>query len=421
MRIDQINIDNFRGLSRVKLNFDDRLTVLVGENGAGKTSILDALSILLSQYVARLVKTSRSAAKIEDEDIKIGSKSTKISLAVRDEPSEDVIGWSVLRQGRRERLLRPRSSESKYLSQYVRGIAERQSEGDTYLSGETAVIYYDQRRAVLDIPQRKRGDVSHIPAEAFAEGLQRKGIDFRKLTYWFQERETDELRRKQSNRAYIDVELEAVRRAMTGATGFKKPHYSIERPRGLTFKKKRMDLHVGQLSSGEQIFLAIAGDLARRLAVLNKKLKDPLKASAVVLIDEVELHLHPRWQRRMLPWLLETFPGCQFIVTTHSPQVLGEVRSQQIRMLSSDGGGRISVLQPTASFGRDSNYILLSVLGADERRDASKKYLAKIDEAIEAEDLDGAHDALEDLRSEIEGLPPELTIAEARIARRRNR
>ncbi|WP_239423987.1 AAA family ATPase [Snodgrassella communis] len=97
-------------------------------------------------------------------------------------------------------------------------------------------------------------------------------------------------------------------------------------------------LNINQLSDGQRIFLGIVADLTYRLIILNPKLESPLNGQGIVLIDEIEAHLHPQWQQEILVNLTKTFPNIQFIVTTHSPQVLSTVYKQQIRQLvESDG------------------------------------------------------------------------------------
>jgi hypothetical protein len=168
---------------------------------------------------------------------------------------------------------------------------------------------------------------------------------------------------------------------------------------------------------GERVFMAMAGDLARRLAILNRDSKNPLSGRAIVLIDEVELHLHPRWQRKIIPWLRETFHNCQFVVSTHSPQVLGEVYAHNIRVLTAVDG-EIRVQGANESYGRDSNFLLLRVLGGSERTERTKLDLAGLDQAIESRSFSEARKILTRLRNEIEGAAPELTVAEARLERR---
>jgi hypothetical protein len=139
------------------------------------------------------------------------------------------------------------------LSDFAKAVAAR-SNGDDFLRGETVPIYYDQSRAVLRIPRRHGSKANVSPFSVFRESVSSYGIDFPLLTYWFQDRESDELRRQKSRRNYVDRDLDAVRRAMTAATGLKDPYFSVDRPRGLTFSKGHTALHVSQLSKGEQGF-----------------------------------------------------------------------------------------------------------------------------------------------------------------------
>jgi predicted ATP-binding protein involved in virulence len=93
--------------------------------------------------------------------------------------------------------------------------------------------------------------------------------------------------------------------------------------RELTIKKSGVDIRVSQFSSGEQMLFLLVTDLAKRIIMQHPHLEEPLKnGTGIVLIDEIDLHLHPSWQRRVIPQLLKTFKGVQFVVTTHSPLVL---------------------------------------------------------------------------------------------------
>lgn len=415
MYLERLELRNFRGISQLRVDFDRRLTVIVGANGVGKTSILDAVAIGLSQYIARLTKTAMSARRITDDDVKIDSTGTRIQIFTED--SSQKFRWTMVKQERREKVLRPISSDYRGVSELVKQVAERAESSSAFLAGEAPVIFYNQRRAIIEIPQRKRGKISHEVVDAFAESLDVGKIDFRKLTYWFQERETEELRKQRRQKSYFDPQLEAVRRAISGSTGLKNPYYRIEAPRGLTFTKARTELHANQLSTGEKIYMALAGDLARRLAIINPNMPNPLQGRGIVLIDEVELHLHPAWQRRIVPWLTNTFENVQFIITTHSPQVLGEVHSDGIRVLNVRRN-EVRLDHIRASRGRDSNYLLAAAFGADERSPVVKGRIERIDVALAESRLDDAAQEIRHLRQEVEGADPQVDIAEARLARR---
>ena len=105
------------------------------------------------------------------------------------------------------------------------------------------------------------------------------------------------------------------------------------------------NLDVLQLSDGEKCTLALFGDIARRLAIANPSLDDPLQGDGVVLIDELELHMHTSWQRKVISMLKKTFPNIQFIITTHSPQILGEVDHDFNVYALSRNGSDIQVVQ----------------------------------------------------------------------------
>ena len=334
--------------------------------------------------------------------------SLEVNVSAHDNP----LAWAVRKQTRTGKILGKESrSQFDNLNVYVRHRTENRGAD---FSGEPLLIYYGQRRAVLDVPQRLREAADQRKAAAFSGAL-KADLEFREFVVWFRDRSLEEAQHWREDQSYRDGQLEAVRRAMTEKTGLKNP----EHRQGLHVTKNGVDLLVSQLSSGEQTFLALAGDLARRLAMLNPDLPDPLQGPGIVLIDEIELHLHPRWQRVILPWLTETFPGCQFVITTHSPQVLGRVHADSIRVLHPGADGRIEVGIPRAAYGRDSSEILLAVLGADERDAEIKARLDLLEDAIGAGRLSEAATLLESLRQEIEGEPPELTLAQARLDRRR--
>lgn len=452
MRVDRLTIEGFRGFWTLTLDFDPRLTVIVGENGVGKTSLLDAVALMLDQYQARYVRASASSARrLRDSDLhkrpiavsaEISATTFKdaISSALESlnfdtiikieitEQQEKKRHWEICRQTRKNKLNSPRQSGFGDLNNFVR---QRAIRNNALLNGEPLMIFYGQRRAILDVPDRLEGDHDITMSDALGNTLSNGAINFRDFTRWFRDRSHIELEQHEkeykydgifrgvNNSAQHDKQLETVRNAIILATGLERPHYSALAPSGIYVGKSGKNLRVDQLSSGEQSYLALVGDLARRLAMLNPDLSDPLTGAGIILIDEIELHLHPRWQRQIIPGLLRTFPNCQFIITTHSPQVLGQVAADNIRILQADEAGTVSVTIPSATKGRDSNFLLLSVLGGDERDSEIKQRLHDLELAIAKGALDQAQTLLSALRDDIEGSPPELSIAEARLERRR--
>jgi predicted ATP-binding protein involved in virulence len=134
----------------------------------------------------------------------------------------------------------------------------------------------------------------------------------------------------------------------------------------MVISKDNIRLAIDQLSDGEKCYIAMIGDLARRMAVANPHAENSLNCGGIVLIDEVELHLHPEWRRRIVPSLRKIFPNIQFIITTYSPQVLGEIKDMDvIKLLKKDGN--VIAQKALSVFGRDSSFILEEFMDTPEK------------------------------------------------------
>ncbi len=235
-------------------------------------------------------------------------------------------------------------------------------------------IFYESNREVaaateaFSVPENGNGMPELRLAPTPEAPLIGGHLKFRSLFQWFKAREDVENERKvaEQDLSLEDPQLAAVRRAIAGML----PGFSglrVQRdPLHMVIRKGDETLAIDQLSDGEKLLLALTADLARRLAMTYPDRGDPLQGEAVVMIDEIELHLHPAWQRRALSALARTFPGCQLIVTTHSPQVLSEVPNDAVVLVKDFQFVRPGA--PTA--GRDSNAILVEAMDTPERPDA---------------------------------------------------
>ena len=157
-------------------------------------------------------------------------------------------------------------------------------------------------------------------------------------------------------------------------------------------------------SDGEKCLLALAGDLARRMVLAAPKAENPLLHPAVVLIDEVELHLHPGLQREILPRLRHVFPHAQFIVTTHSPQVLSSLHAANVRVLEHF---ELHTLD-RGTWRRDTNRILESVFGDPGRPPEVAAKLNALRNAVDADHVDEARQIISELSAMIEGPDPDV-------------
>jgi predicted ATP-binding protein involved in virulence len=408
MYIKELVISNFRGVEDSRFYFKEKQpAVLIGENGSGKSSTLDCIAILLSQFAAKLSNPRAIGRNFTPHDINVHSSYTANAITL------DIAGKNVSWSAARYKTPRLRSSQD---NTDLRAAAE-QLYNQLEESPKTNIplaVYYPTNRAVLDIPLRIRTRHSFRQTDAYEMALTGGGIAFRRFFEWFREREDIENEFRIDQPSYRDNQLTAVRDAIV-AMRSEYTNLRVRRsPLRMVVTKGDQELEIGMLSDGEKCLLALVGDLARRLAIANPSLANPLKGAGIILIDEVELHLHPRWQREVVPSLVEAFPSCQFILTTHSPQVISDVRPENVFIL--DGN---TVSHPESSWGRDTNRILEDVMGATERPYQIQEKLLQLFRLIDDGKLPEAKSQMADLALEIGYGEPLFAKAEVMINRRK--
>jgi len=411
VKVKRLKMNSFRGIRDLTLEFDaDEPTVFIGINGVGKSSILDCLAILLSWLTKRIQNPNSSGRSFNEDDIKKGCKEThnEITISINDWPE---VVWSLTKVSKgRSKDTSSNLGELKRVVDHIHS----QLDANSYAALPLAV-YYPTNRAVLDIPLKIRTKHSFEPITAYDEVLTGGQIDFRRFFEWFRDREDleNELRLNSFNE-YRDRQLEAVRDAIANLLdGFS--NLRIRRsPLRMTVEKQGDELIVNQLSDGEKCLLALAGDLARRLAIANPSLDNPLHGYGVVLIDEIELHLHPKWQRAIIPNLAKTFPNCQFIITTHSPQVISDIKWVHLLISTSEG----IVIKRVPSYGKDSNRILETLMGTPERPQEIKEDLRDLFRLIDKGELGKARQFRQNLADQMGEEDPEFVRADWLIQRK---
>ncbi len=364
MKLERVEIENYRAIEKLDLPLDSRLTVFHGDNAHGKTSVLSAIAAGLGSIPTLLPGVTGIAFRKSD-----GRKPLRVVRVGLT--TTDGMAWN-LRMSGSERTSRGD------LKSAMDAIVEADREG-----GEPVdlpiVVFYDTDRAVFDQPQRRRGFPTEFPRyEALKDALSAR-TDFRDFFKWFYHSQHEELQGKHEHRDfdYRLGDLQAVRRAIeTMVPGVSEPKIlthplrfvvSIESDNG------KLDvLAFDQLSGGYRIMIALAADLARRMAQGNPHLDDPLRSEAVVLIDEIELHLHPSWQQRVVADLTRTFPNTQFLVSTHSPQVLTTVKPHHIVELRKEGGRIVAGLASAPTYGAEAGDVLATVMGVKGRPPANE-------------------------------------------------
>ncbi|SAY38264.1 AAA family ATPase, partial [Candidatus Synechococcus spongiarum] len=369
MKLARVEIENYRAIQKLDLPLHPGLTVLHGNNGLGKTSVLSAIATGLGG----IQKILKDASSIEfDKSDPRGSGQVQVRLTTVDD-----IAWERCMDGPQKRhalgKLEKRDDLGK-LKDVMNAIMNADWR-ETKPLDLPIVAFYDTDRAVFDLPQRRTGFKTEFSRYEALKGALSARTDFRNFFEWFYARENEELREQKEHLDFNHRlgDLETVRKAIEAMLpGISNPRIKQDPLRFVVSvqrdDEKPEELFIKQLSGGYQIMLALASDLARRMAQGNPHLEDPLQSEAVVLIDEIELHLHPSWQQRILDDLTRTFPNTRFIVSTHSPQVLTTVKPEHIVELEREQGCIVPrSVGAVPTYGAEAGDVLAAVMGVEER------------------------------------------------------
>lgn len=441
MRIDRLVLRNFRMFADAPFEFprpanglDDSgaFHLLIGENGSGKTTILDAAAVALGVWLERVPDTvlanSRRPLRPQDKrivDVQGGDRRQfqQVQEPMSIHATGTVLGKAGSTWGPDLRVGSQRASHasSKDVLDAIKSAYQQIGRGEHVLL--PVIAYYGAGRAWLPHNDRRRKKPKANRWEAFYDCLNER-IRVADIRQWFQREFIENANRQGRFRPGFEVVRRAVLAAIPGAEDLWYDGDSEEIALSIAGNSQPF----GNLSAGQRVMLALVADLAIRMVTQNNFLVDPDELAAsndalpkvlaqtpgVVLIDEVDVHLHPTWQRRVCADLRKVFPKVQFLGTTHSPQVIGSARPEEIIRLLPDG----TYEQAAQSYGMDTNWILEVLMGADKEEPAIKRRVADIFDQIGNGALDDAERIVAELQRQI-GNSETLQRASSTIERKR--
>jgi predicted ATP-binding protein involved in virulence len=416
MRIDRLVITNFDGFDRREFTFHPRFNLLIGDNASGKTSLLDALAIAVGSWFLGL-RGYQQVPGIGIEEVRAVPHRHEDSITfekqfpARIDCHGDVMGTSIAwtRELKSERG-RTTSIDARWMADIASETEKRVRAGESVTL--PLIAAYGTERLWFEQPHRKK----HAPADARHRMPSRLDAYRDCIKFTIEEAALIEWTRDQSiviprtgkEPAALAVVKSAILNCIEGAASiyydgrYKDLVVELPEPQGTQL--------FSNLSDGQRIMLTLVGDLARRAATLNPHLGIAAtgETPGVVLIDELDLHLHPKWQRRVMQDLKLTFPGLQFIATTHSPQLIGEALPEEIRILDDN---RTTI--PKHSLGLDSSRVVEEIMGAESRNEAVTDTLSHLSAAIDAEDFGAAEGLISEMERTLGPDDPEVTRARA--------
>lgn len=425
MRISTLELTNVRGFTHAKLEFQPGFNLIVGINGVGKTTVLESLRIVLSQVLPNITVSKNQKDNFDEYDIQID----KSNLVVDSKFTFLDKTFSAVIPKNKESIKTNESDDFRNnafklddkvtIENYIpEGTVKDETidftKVDFYQIGkenqksknQPLGIYFSSHRSLMNQEKPTKGQTAGGQASAYADALNNKRqFTIRLYADWMLAQEA---------LAEEDLSIERKLSSIKNAIYTFIPEFSdlkvIKDHRGdnntFSVKKGEKEFSIQQLSDGERSIITLVLDIARRLTLANIGLENPLEGEAIVLIDELDLHLHPKWQRSVVSDLVRTFPNCQFIATTHSPQIIGEVKAEAITII--DRGQEAEVYKPNVAFGLDAQRVIEELLEAPIRNIETQKKLEEINDSVDKEKYEEAKSKIEELKSTLGEHDPEL-------------
>ena len=351
MKIRHLVIENFRAIKYLDMDCSVSVNAFIGDNGAGKSTVLDAIVLLYSWLNAKFSSPKSRGRNILKDDIRGGSDYCFLSIEV--EYKGMTAKWSLLK-GQVPEDAPEKHTDLSQLNPFVRHIREN-NENEQYLFSVYSVNRNISSISVNKQLYGKKGAKGDVVRNTFAS------TSWKPFFNWYFERENEENRMKaRFNSQYHDESLDTIRECLQEVFPNYKNLRVEDRPTRFVIEKDGDEINFERLSDGEKCYITLVLDIARRLSMLNDGTNPILDGEQVVLIDELDLHLHPSWQLQVVSNLERKFPNCQFFVTSHSPLVLSSLGEKDKLVVLRDG---VELMLSDVPYGDNGDYILKRFFG----------------------------------------------------------
>lgn len=422
MFLKSVILHNFRCFSDIEINFNNRLTVVVGNNGAGKSTILEAATIAAGTFSSAMDGLTNYGIKKSDAHYKyfdIGSNvdvqaQFPVEITATGTVDDKDITWSRTLNSSKGRC---GLASAKEIAVIAESYQDRMRNGDKTLK-LPLISYYGTGR-LWDQHREKKNDTfeKNNRSNGYIDSLDGAAND-KLMMKWFQKMTLQQFQRGNEIPEFTAVRmaLEQTFEAITGYSDVRVQYNLDTNEIDVIYcdnDENYVRIPVSQLSDGYKCTLSLIADIAYRMAILNPQYLDRVlvETEGIVLIDEVDLHLHPNWQKRILKDLMDIFPKVQFIVSTHAPEVINSVKSESVAILKNNG----VMYAADETYGKDANTILREVMEVSSRPDSVKQLFEEFYNAIDKEEWKQAEKVLMTLENEIGNNDPEVNSCRVRL------
>jgi len=347
----EVQIQNYKAIKDMQLKFSPGINLLIGDNGVGKTSVLDALSVALGGFLSGV--SGVAVRGIQQSDIRIEAKRVAGASAAIKYMTPTAVECTMDIDGRTFNWARTRDGES---SKFKTKISNRE------ITNYAAKLTNDAEKALplisymstMRISRSKRWDYGSNSKKLNDRrcgyiGCLDSALDIMGIKEWCLNMEMEAFYQERPVPEY-ELFKRAVSEVMQKMSALESPPsiFHSKLFQDIVYSEGENTLPISYLSAGYQSLLWMTMDFAYRLALLNPGKNDCHQATGIVLIDELDMHLHPKWQWNALNALEEIFPKIQFIIATHSPIIISSCRNG--RLISIDSEQNVSYLEDAYAY-----------------------------------------------------------------------
>ena len=404
MKIKNIKLKNFRCFEELVIELNERCNVIVGVNGAGKSTILDALAISIGTYFAKI--PTAYSLPIQKEDVLRKSYLTGSIISTEYQfpvviSTEGIANGEFIEWSRELNGLKNKTTVKNASNLIEVGHIQQQNIQNGVTDTTLPIFaYYGTGRLYKKKNNRitKLGIKKSSRLDGYTDALS-LGTNEKQLLRWFEDmtlikiQEDREIPELKTVKTAIEKCFEIGNKDVTDVS----INYSVKsKDIEVSYRKnneiEKLPLHM--FSDGIRITLTMVADIATRMAKLNPQLLDNvLETPGVILIDEIDMHLHPSWQSRIITSLLETFTNIQIITTTHSPIVISNIESEYLRILKNN-----EIMNPSTNYNRELDDIVNNIMETDYRPEEVRNLINQINQNIDNEELEEAKELLDNLK-----------------------
>jgi predicted ATP-binding protein involved in virulence len=418
MIIKSASFKNFKCFEEISFDsFDPHFNLIIGENGSGKSSALEALSNSTCAGFLNEGYTNKVRETIFNKSNKSIVEMYPIELDLNYEINDSEKKLNIQHHAKRE-INNSNLVDFNSNNNFLRTI---QHDSEIKITLPVIRVYPTYRFRIIPNIRNDLANNFKLAGNRANAYLGAGSYDASNYTDWiinqWLKRQLAKNNSKKFNN-HFDILNKAITETIENSKGFIFENETLDEKGMLTFDFGHFggEVQLDKMSDGQRSYINLFADLVHKICELNPQLDENIlkETPGIVFIDELDLHLHPKWQRHIVGALKKTFPKIQFFATTHSPQIIGECKAEEIIIL--DSNVKEGWYRPPASFGMSSSDILTQIMGTVDRNATIKNDILKLFEELNKHNLEKAECLLKALKPKIGSLT-DYTALESRITR----